>query len=149
MYICFGNSYTHGAGGGVLAAGNVLLALLVDQVLDRDGNEDGDLEIELGALVEQAQTVRARARADQVAEDAAEHSRVDIGGVTGVGRFVTAGELSLVTALGLGLLDGHAGGHVPADAVQVLVLGAEAVGAGGLVSGHGDSHGGEAEEDSG
>lgn len=47
---------------------------------------------------------------------------------------------------------------MPADAVQVLVLGAEAVGAGGagrargaggLVGGHGDSQGGEAEEDSG
>lgn len=38
---------------------------------------------------------------------------------------------------------------MPADAVQVLVLGAEAIRAGGLVGGHGDSQGGEAEEDSG
>lgn len=35
---------THGAGGGVLAASNVLLALLVDKVLDGDANEDGDWE---------------------------------------------------------------------------------------------------------
>jgi hypothetical protein len=31
-----------GGRGGVLAAGDVLLALLVDQVLDGDGNKDGD-----------------------------------------------------------------------------------------------------------
>lgn len=90
MYICFRRRDTHGAGGGVLAAGNVLLALLVDQVLERDGNEDRDLEIELGALVEQAQAVRARASADQVAEDAAEHAGIDRSGVTGVGRLVAA-----------------------------------------------------------
>ena len=149
MYICFGNSYTHGAGGGVLAAGNVLLTLLVDQVLDRDGNEDGDLEIELGALVEQAQTVRARARADQVAEDAAEHSRVDIGGVTGVGRLVTAGELSLVTALGLSLLHSHVIRDREADLGVALVADTVAVanttgrGADGR---KGNSGGSEAEE---
>lgn len=33
---------TYGAGGRVLAAGNVLLALLVDKVLDGDGKDDGD-----------------------------------------------------------------------------------------------------------
>lgn len=33
-----------GGRGGVLATGNVLLALLVDQVLDGDGNEDGDYD---------------------------------------------------------------------------------------------------------
>lgn len=31
-----------GGRGGVLAASNVLLALLVDKILDGDGNQDGD-----------------------------------------------------------------------------------------------------------
>jgi hypothetical protein len=149
MYICFGRSDTHGAGGGVLAAGNVLLALLVDQVLDGNGNDDGDLEIQLGALVEQTQTVRAGARADQVAEGAAEHAGVDIGGVTSPGGLVTAGELSLVTALGLSLLDSHVVGDREADLGVALVGDTVAVanttgrGADGRKS---NSGGGEAEE---
>lgn len=147
MYICSWRSDTHGAGGGVLAAGNVLLALLVDQVLDGNGNEDGDLEIQLGALVEQTQTVRAGARADQVAEGAAEHAGVDIGGVTGVGGLVTAGELSLVTALGLSLLDSHVIGDREADLGVALVGDTVAVanttGRGGRKS---NSSGSEAEE---
>jgi len=108
---------------GVLAAGNVLLALLVDKVLDGDSNEQRDwkmvsdlsrrcknvvkltLEVQLGALVEQTKTISTGAGADQVGQSTAEHARVDIGGVTGVGGLVAAGELSLVTALGLSLLD--------------------------------------------
>lgn len=96
---------THGAGGRVLAASNVLLALLVDQILDGDTNEDGDLEVQLGALVEETKTVGTGASTDEVGEGTTEHARVDIGGVTGVGGLVAARELSLVTTLGLGLLD--------------------------------------------
>jgi hypothetical protein len=112
---------THGAGGGVLAAGNVLLALLVDQILNGDGNEDGDLQIQLGALVEETQAVGTGASTDQVAEGTAEHARVDIGGVTGVGGLVAARELSLVTALGLSLLDSHVIGDREADLGVALV----------------------------
>lgn len=136
-----------GAGGRVLAAGNVLLALLVDQILDGDGNEDGDLEVQLGALVEETKTVRAGASTDQVAEGAAEHARVDIGGVTGVGGLVAARELSLVTALGLGLLDGHVIRDREADVGVALVSDTIAVtnttsrGAGGRESNNGGSEG--------
>jgi hypothetical protein len=97
---------THGAGGRVLAAGNVLLALLIDEVLCGDTN-DGDLEVELGALVEESEARSTGAGADQVAESTAEHAGVDVGGVTGVDGLVAARELSLVTTLGLSLLDGH------------------------------------------
>lgn len=138
-----------GAGGGVLAAGNILLALLVDQVLDWNGNDDGDLEIQLGALVEQTQPVRAGAAGDQVAEGATEHAGVDIGGVTGVGGLVAAGELSLVTALGLSLLNSHVIGDREADLGVALVSNTVAVanttgrGADGRKS---NSGGSEAEE---
>ena len=142
---------THGAGGGVLAAGNVLLALLVDQILDGDGNEDGDLEIQLGALVEQTQTVRAGAAGDQVAEGATEHAGVDIGGVTGVGGLVAAGELSLVTALGLSLLDGHVIGDREADLGVALVSNTVAVAntTGRGADGGQSSNGGSEAEESG
>ena len=111
---------THGAGRRVLAAGNVLLALLVDQVLDGDTN-DGDLEVQLGALVEETKTVGTGTSTDEVAEGTAEDARVDIGGVTSVGGLVAAGELSLVTALGLGLLDSHVVRHREADLGVALV----------------------------
>ncbi|KAJ5992241.1 hypothetical protein N7451_007965 [Penicillium sp. IBT 35674x] len=113
---------THGAGGGVLAAGNVLLALLVDQVLNGDGNENRDLEIELGALVEETKTVGAGATADQVAKSATEHAGVDVGGVTSVGGLVAARELSLVTTLGLSLLDCHVVRDREADIGVALVV---------------------------
>ena len=93
-----------GAGRRVLAAGNVLLALLVDEVLDGD-TDDGDLEVELGALVEETEARSTGARADQVAEGTAEDAGVDVGGVTGVDGLVAARELCLVTTLGLSLLD--------------------------------------------
>jgi hypothetical protein len=117
---------TYGAGGRVLAAGNVLLALLVDQILDGDGNKDGDLEVQLGALVEETETVGAGSSTDQVAESASKDARVDVGGVTGVGGLVAARKLSLVTALGLGLLDSHVIGDREADVGVALV--ADAVG---------------------
>jgi hypothetical protein len=110
-----------GAGGGVLTAGNVLLALLVDQILDGDGNEDGDLEIQLGALVEETQAVGTGAGTDQVAEGTAEHARVDIGGIAGVGGLVAARELCLVTTLGLSLLNSHVIGDREADLGVALV----------------------------
>ena len=80
---------TYGAGRRVLAASNVLLALLVDEILEGNAN-DGDLEVELGALVEETKTVGTGASTDQVAESTAQHTGVDIGGVTGVGRLVAA-----------------------------------------------------------
>lgn len=41
-YGCGNLGYTHGSGGRMSTAGNVLLAALVDEVLDRDSDEDGD-----------------------------------------------------------------------------------------------------------
>lgn len=138
-------SDTHGAGRRVLAAGNVLLALLVDDVLDGD-TDDGDLEIELGALVEETETVSTGAGADQVAEGAAEHARVDIGGVTGVGGLVAARELSLVTTLGLSLLDSEVVGNRELD-VGVTLVGDTVASAGGRRKG--SDSGGKAEDNSG
>lgn len=109
-----------GTGRRVLAAGNVLLALLVDEVLESDTN-DGDLEVELGALVEETKAGSTGARADQVAQGTAEHAGVDVGGVTGVDGLVAARELRLVTALGLGLLDGHVLGDSEANVGVTLV----------------------------
>jgi hypothetical protein len=106
--------------------------------------EKHTLSIELGALVEDTSTVSTGARADQVGQETTTKARVDISGVTGVGGLVAARQLSLVTALGLGLLDSHAAGDVPAD--TILVLGAKAIGTGGLVGRKGDSQGGEAKE---
>jgi hypothetical protein len=106
--------------------------------------EKHTLSIELGALVEDTSTVSTGARADQVGKETTTKARVDISGVTGVGGLVAARQLSLVTALGLGLLDSHAAGDVPAD--TILVLGAKAIGTGGLVGRKGDSQGGEAKE---
>lgn len=100
--------------------------------------------IELGALAEDTSTFGTGARADQVGQQATTKARVDISGVTGVGGLVAARKLSLVTTLGLGLVDSHAAGNVPADAT--LVLGAKAIGAGGLVGRKSDSQGGEAKE---
>jgi len=141
------NEVRVGGRGGVLAAGNVLLALLVDQVLDGDGNKNGDLEIQLGALVEETETISTGASTDQVGQSTAEHARVDIGGVTGVGGLVAAGELSLVTALGLSLLDGHVLGNGELDVGVALV--ANAVGvtnttSGGADGGKGSDGGSEA-----
>lgn len=134
-----------GAGRRVLAAGDVLLALLVDDVLDGD-TDDGDLEIELGALVEETETVSTGAGADQVAEGAAEDARVDIGGVTSVGGLVAAGELSLVTTLGLSLLDGEVIGDRELDVGVALVADTVSSTSGGRES---SDSGGEAEDNSG
>jgi hypothetical protein len=143
---------THGAGRRVLAAGNVLLALLVDEILDGDSNEDGDLEIQLGALVEETETGSTGARADEVAEGTAEHARVDIGGVTGVGGLVAARELSLVTTLGLGLLDGHVVGNGELDVGVALVgdtVGVTLAASVGTSGGQSVGSGGKTENNSG
>jgi len=132
-----------GAGGGVLAAGNVLLALLVDHVLEGNAN-DRDLEIQLGALVEKTKTIGAGATTDQVAEGATEDAGVDIGGVTSVGGLVAARELSLVTALGLSLLDSHAFRDREADIGVALV--ANTVGVADTASNSRGESGSEASE---
>jgi hypothetical protein len=78
------------------------------------------LDVELGALVEDTNTVGTGASTDQVAEGAAEDAGVDVGGVTSVGGLVAARELSLVTTLGLGLLDGHSIGNLEAGTLVAL-----------------------------
>jgi hypothetical protein len=132
---------TYGVGRRVGAAGNVLLATLVDQVLDGDSDDDGDLDIQLGALVEDTETIGAGATSDQVSEEATTETGVDVGGVTGVDGLVAARELSLVTTLGLGLLDGHALGD--GEANTTVLLGLEGLG------GHGSGHGGEGKSNGG
>jgi len=133
-----------GAGGRVLATGNVLLALLVDQVLDGEAKEERDLDIQLGALVEETKTVRAGATTDKVAEGATEYAGVDVGGVTSVGGLVAARELGLVTTLGLSLLDSHAGRDREADISVALV--ADTVGVANTANGSRGKSGNEASE---
>lgn len=123
---------TYGVGGGVLAASNVLLALLVEEVANRDQVDDG--EVELRALVEEAQTLRAGAAANEAAEGTAEDTAVGVGGVASVGGLVAAGQLGLVTALGGGLLNGHVVGDG-----EVLVR----------AGGHGSDRGSEGEDNGG
>jgi hypothetical protein len=84
------------------------------------------LNIQLRALVEQAKAVGTGASTDQVRQRATEQSRVNVGGITGIGSFVTARELSLVTALGLSLLDGHVVGNREANVGVAFV--ADAIG---------------------
>ena len=62
----------------------------------------GNVDVELRAAREQTET----AVTTDVLEETGEDTGFDVGGVTVVG-LVAAVELSLVTALGLGLLDGH------------------------------------------
>lgn len=95
------------------------------------------LDIELGALVEDTETLGTGTGTDQVGEGSAEEARVDIGGVTGVGGDVAARELSLVTTLGLGLLDSQVTGDGEARLATLSL------------SGGGSSEGSEAKEDSG
>lgn len=112
---------THGARRRILATSNVLLALLVDEVLNGDTNENRDLEIQLGALVEETKARGTGTRTDEVAEGTSKDTRVDVGGVTSVDSLVAARELSLVTALGLRLLDGHVVGDREANVSVALV----------------------------
>jgi hypothetical protein len=84
------------------------------------------LSVQLGALVEDTDTIGTGASTDQVGQKTATEARVDISGVTGVGGLVTARELSLVTALGLSLLDSHVVRDREADVGVALV--ADAVG---------------------
>jgi hypothetical protein len=79
------------------------------------------LDVKLGALVEETNALGARASTDEVGEESAKDARVDVGGVTGVDGLVAARELSLVTTLGLGLLDGHAVGNLEANVGVSLV----------------------------
>jgi len=44
-YGCGDLEYTHGSGGRMSTAGNVLLAALVDEVLDRDCDDEGDCNL--------------------------------------------------------------------------------------------------------
>lgn len=103
------------------------------------------LEVELGALVEDTKAGSTRAGTDEVGEGAGEDARVDVGGVTGVSGLVAARELSLVTTLGLGLLDSQAVGNGEARSATVLVL--ETIVH--VLSGHGSGEASEGEDNGG
>lgn len=94
-------------------------------------------------MVEDTSTLSTRASTDQVGQKTATKAGVDIGGVTGVGSLVTARELSLVTALGLSLLDGHAAGNRESDVVTTLLA------LHARLSRKGSSHRGESDSDDG
>ena len=103
------------------------------------------LSTELGALVEDTETGGTGARADEVGEGTGEDARVDVGGITGVGSLVAARELSLVTTLGLSLLDSQVVGNGEARSTAVLVLDT----IGDVLSGHGSGEAGEGEDNGG
>jgi hypothetical protein len=103
------------------------------------------LGVELGALVKDTETGGTRASTDEVGEGATQHARVDVSGVTGVGGLVAARELSLVTTLGLGLLDSQAVGNGEARSIAVLVL--ETISH--VLGGHGSGEAGEGEDNGG
>jgi hypothetical protein len=65
------------------------------------------IDRELAALVEETETVRARATADEAGESTTKETGVGGDSVASVSSLVAAGECGLVTTLGLGLLDGH------------------------------------------
>jgi hypothetical protein len=58
-------------------------------------------------LVEETKTGSARARANETTKSTRQDTAGDLVGVTSIDSLVAARELSLVTALGLGLIDGH------------------------------------------
>jgi len=109
-----GNAHKAVAGIGrrVLATGDVLLALLVDEIADTDEH----IDVELRALVKETKTCGTRPVANQVTESTREDTAGDRVGVTSIGRPVAARELSPVTTLGLSLLDGHVVRNGEADA---------------------------------
>lgn len=110
------------------------------------------LNTELGALVEDTETGGTGARADEVGEGTGEDARVDVGGVTGVGGLVAARELSLVTTLGLSLLDSHVVGNTEANVGVALVadtVAATSATGGGSSRGKSVDGGSEAEDKSG
>lgn len=79
-----------------------LVVLEVRQI--RTGNVD------LGAALESTNALGARALAKKTAQDTRGNTLLDGRGVTDIVDLVTARELSLVTTLGAGLLDGPIGG---------------------------------------
>lgn len=93
------------------------------------------VDIELGALAEETKT--RGAIADEIAESTSQDAAVNSGGVTSVDGLVAAGELSLVTALGLSLLDGQ------------VIRDREAGTAVTLAPGRHSGHGGGESEDNG
>lgn len=74
------------------------------------------MDVELRALVEDAKSVGTRSSTDEVGQD----TGIDILCVTSIRGFIAAGQLSLIAALRLCLLDGHPVGYVPADGIVVL-----------------------------
>jgi hypothetical protein len=105
------------------------------------------LEVELGALVEQTETLCARSTTDEVLEGTGEDTLVDIGNVTGVGGLVAARELSLVTTLLGSLLDGHVVRNGEADVGVALVANTIASSV-SIVLGQGSHRDGESEDSS-
>lgn len=93
---------TYGAGLGVLAARDGLLALL----LRRGDGDDGDNR-DVGALIQETKTLGALSGTEEVGEEASKETLLNLGEVTGLDGLVAAGELSLVTTLVGGLLGGQ------------------------------------------
>ena len=111
------------------------------------------LGVELGALVEDTSASGTGTSTDQVGQDTTTETRVDVGGVTGVGGLVAARELSLVTTLGLSLLHSHVVRDRELDIGVALVVDAvgvastAGVGAGGVATGRQGSNGASKAED--
>lgn len=77
------------------------------------------VEGQLAALVEETETLGAGAAANEAREKTTQDTRVDVGGVTGVGGLVAAGQDRVFTADSLALLDGDGAVHRIADRIRV------------------------------
>ena len=95
--------FTYSVAATALAAGGSLLALVVEQVLQADKvegyrcqsqflsrSEIHTLKVKRGAVVGQANTLGAGARANEAAQEARQETAVDIGGVTCISGLVAA-----------------------------------------------------------
>lgn len=109
------------------------------------------LDRELGALLEETQTLGARSSTNEVGQGTSEETAVNVGAVTSVGGLVAAGQLSLVTALVFGLLDSHVAGDGEANlAVAIVAVTiAGTVTSGRRATGHGHNGGSESKNSSG
>jgi hypothetical protein len=81
------------------------------------------VDIELGALVKQTQTLSAVLATEKIAQGTGQGTRGDLGGITREADIVAASNLVLIIPGSLGLIDGD----VRADSPELLLLCAKVV----------------------
>lgn len=130
------NKVARGVGRVALAASNVGLALAVDEVGDTNEN----INVKLGALVEETKTLGTVLAPEKVGEGTGERAGCNSDLITGEGGVVAASDLVVVTTGSLGLLDGNVVANRPES-----LLGAHLVTLGRSRSNVGESNCGSSE----